>query len=373
MTYLDNAATSYPKPQQVTREVQRCLQSCGGNPGRGSHKMAVAAAEKIYETRELISSFVGSGDPENVIFTLNDTYALNMAIKGVLRPGDHVIISNLEHNSVYRPIKQMADYGLIDFSVFDAFAPQITGQIEGLIRPNTRAVIANHVSNICSRALPVSEIGRLCKKHGIMFILDAAQSAGHNELHMERMNIDILCAPAHKGLMGIQGCGFLVLREGLPLLETVIEGGSGVNSLEAQMPDQNPEHLEAGTLPTPAIAALGEGVKFVRSVGLEEIRQRTAHLYDLASDALSALPRVKIYAPEHRGSTLLFSVAGETSDRIASHLDGHGICTRSGFHCCPLGHAALGTPESGAVRVSFGYFNEPRDVDRLWKAMKEIL
>ena len=373
MTYLDNAATSYPKPPQVIREVQRCLKSYGGNPGRGSHKMAVRAAEKIYETRELVSSFVGCGNPENVIFTLNDTYALNMAIKGVLRPGDHVIISNIEHNSVYRPIRQMADYGLISFSVFDAFAPDITGQIEKLIRPKTRAVIANHVSNICSLALPAEEIGALCRTRKILFILDAAQSAGHTELDMERMNIDILCAPGHKGLMGIQGCGFMALRDNMPLLETVIEGGSGVNSLEPQMPDQNPEHLEAGTLPTPAIAALGEGIKFVRLVGTDEISRRTAHLCKLAIDALCSLPRVMIYAPKYQESTVLFSVTGESSDKISSLLDGRGICTRSGFHCCPLGHKALGTPQDGAVRISFGYFNEPSDVDRLWRAMKEIL
>ena len=372
MTYLDNAATSFPKPPQVLREVRKCLQSYGGNPGRGAHRLSVAAAEKIYETRELVSSFIGCGNPENVIFTLNDTYALNMAIKGTLRPNDHVIISNLEHNSVYRPIWTMSSYGLIEFSIFDAFASNVTEQIGKLIRPNTRAVIANHVSNICSRTLPVLEIGQLCKKHGVLFILDAAQSAGHIEINMDKMNVDILCAPGHKGLMGIQGCGFLALRDGLPLIDPIIEGGSGVNSLQPHMPDQNPEHLEAGTLPTPAIAALSEGIKFVSSIGVEEISRHTARLFDLTVDALSSLPGTTVYSPEHRGSTVLINMEGKASDEIASHLDGYRICTRSGFHCCPLGHSALGTPDGGAVRISFGFFNGEKDVDILWKALKSV-
>ncbi len=373
MIYFDNAATTFPKPPQVLREVQRCLSTYCGNPGRGSHRLSNAAGEKIYEVREQTADFLGCGNSENVVFTLNDTYALNMALKGILRPGDHVIISNFEHNSVYRPIRAMADCGLIRFSVFDATAPDVTEQMEKLIRPNTRAVIANQTSNICSLTLPVEKIGALCRARGMMFIVDGAQSAGHEEIDMAKMGIDILCAPAHKGLMGIQGCGLLVLREGLPMPEPIIEGGSGVNSLEAQMPDQLPERLEAGTLPTPAIAALGEGIKFVRSVGTDEIKRHTTHLFILTLDRLSSIKGVKVYAPKHQGSTLLFTVNGVPSDQVSEHLDRNGICTRSGFHCCPLGHSALGTPEDGAVRVSFGIFNRESETDALYRAVKELV
>ncbi len=373
MTYLDNAATSYPKPPQVLREVQKCLSSYCGNPGRGSHALSNAAGEKIYEVRELTAELFGCGNPENVIFTMNDTYALNMAIKGALRPGDHVLISNFEHNSVYRPVRLLADCGLIEYSVFDALSPNVTEQIAALVRPNTRAVIANHTSNICSLTLPMAKIGALCRKRGLLLIADAAQSAGHGEIQMEKMNIDILCAPAHKGLMGIQGCGLLAFRDGVPLTETLIEGGSGVNSLEAQMPEEAPERFEAGTLPTPAIAALGEGIKFVRSVGVSEIKCHVSRLFDLALDRLSSLPETVFYSPEHRGATLLFGINGKTSDQVSALLNDRGICTRSGFHCCPLGHAALGTPKDGAVRISFGYFNRESDVDKLYKAIKSIV
>lgn len=373
MIYLDNAATTFPKPPQVLREVQKCLSSYCGNPGRGSHRLSNAAGEKIYEVREQVADFFGSGNSENVVFTLNDTYALNLALKGFLHPGDHVIISNFEHNSVYRPIRAMADCDLIHFSVFDALAPDTVGQIEKLIRKNTRAVIVNHASNVCSLTLPAEKIGQLCRKHGILFILDAAQSAGHEEINMDKMGIDVLCAPAHKGLMGIQGCGLLVLREGLPLPETVIEGGSGVNSLEWQMPDRLPERLEAGTLPTPAIAALGEGIKFVRSIGTDEIRKHEEHLFVLTLDKLSSISGVRIYAPKYQGSTLLFTVDGIPSDTVSSHLDDRGICTRSGFHCCPSGHKALGTPNDGAVRVSFGIFNRESETDALYRAVRELV
>ena len=373
MIYLDNAATTFPKPPQVLREVQRCLSTYCGNPGRGSHRLSNAAGEKIFEVREQVSDFFCCPNPENVVFTLNDTYALNLALKGFLRPNDHVIISNFEHNSVYRPIRAMADCGLIQFNVFDASAPDAVGQIEKLIRPNTRAVVVNHTSNVCSLTLPVEEIGALCRTRGILFIVDGAQSAGHEDINMEKMGIDVLCAPAHKGLMGIQGCGFLVLRDGLSLPETVVEGGSGVNSLEAKMPDQLPERLEAGTLPTPAIVALGEGIKFVRSIGTDEIKRRTTHLFILTLDRLSSIKSVKVYAPKHQGSTLLFTVNGVPSDQVSEHLDRNGICTRSGFHCCPLGHEALDTPKDGAVRVSFGIFNRDSDTDALYRAVRELV
>ena len=262
MIYLDNAATSFPKPHRVVEEQLRCMQLYGGNPGRGSHALAMAAAEKIYECREELASFFGSPNLENVIFTMNTTMALNTAIKGLLRRGDHVLISDMEHNAVFRPIYKLSRDGVITYDVFQTFPTNATRTTDSIcasilekLRPNTRMLICAHASNICSATLPLAEIGALCRKKGILFLVDAAQSAGHLPINMVKMQIDALCAPGHKGLWGPQGCGVLILGEGI-VADTLIEGGSGYNSLEGNMPTEVPERYEAGTLPTPAIAGL---------------------------------------------------------------------------------------------------------------------
>jgi len=384
MIYLDNAATSFPKPPSVYKEVERCLRDYCGNPGRGSHKLSRISAEKIYETREEVASFFGSEHPENVIFTYNDTYALNTVIKGLLSYGDHVLISDMEHNSVYRPIASLAKRGVITYDVFDTMCLSplrsplgICEQISVRIRHNTKMLVATHSSNICSATLPLYEIGKICRANGIIFVVDAAQSAGHLPINMTKMNIDVLCAPAHKGLFGIQGCGFSILGERLTTEDILplplIEGGSGVNSLSPEMPDAPPERYESGTLSVPSIVSLGEGIKYLRCRGIEEIHEHETALYRRLSSMLSELRSIKIYAPEHVGSTLLFNVDGIPSERVAEMLDTHGICVRSGFHCSPLGHRTLGTGENGAVRVSFGAFNTPRDLDTLYFALKNII
>lgn len=378
MIYLDNAATSFPKPDEVICEVRRCLKSYCGNPGRGSHALSRISAEKIYETRELVSDLFSLGSPENVFFTYNDTYALNIILRGLLKKGDHVIISGAEHNSVYRPVADMKRKGIIDFDTFNFLqksgkytAREICASIRKLIKPNTKLLAATHISNVCSATLPVREIGEICRRHGIIFLLDAAQSAGHVDIDMQKMNIDVLCAPAHKGLFGIQGCGFAAIRSGL-LPAPLIYGGSGLNSLDEDMPQESPERYEAGTLSVPAIAALGEGIKFVKSIGLSTIHSIECSLWERLYEALSTMPRVKIYAPGDIGPALLFNIDGIPSERVAEALDGYGICVRSGFHCAPLAHRALETGENGAVRASFGYFNTTRDVDSLYYALKKL-
>ena len=314
MIYFDNAATSFPKPRRVVEEQMRCMQFYGGNPGRGSHALAMAAAQKIYECREELASFFGSSNPENVIFTMNTTMALNTAIKGMLRRGDHVLISDMEHNAVFRPIYKLAREGIIHYDVFDTFpnletrTPEmICTSILEKLRPNTRMLICTHASNICSASLPLKEIGALCRKKGILFVVDAAQSAGHLPINMVEMQIDALCAPGHKGLLGPQGCGILVLGEGI-VADTLIEGGSGYNSLEGTMPEEAPERYEAGTLPTPAIAGLLEGVREVRRFGIDHIHSHESALTARLCERLMAMPKVTLYAPHHIGSVLLFSL-----------------------------------------------------------------
>ena len=379
MIYLDNAATSFPKPRRVMEEQLRCMQFYGGNPGRGSHTLALAAAEKIYECREELSSFLGSDNPENVIFTMNTTMALNTAIKGLLRHGDHVLISDMEHNAVFRPIYKLARDGVITYDVFKTFPTNpsrkeemISASILEKIRPNTRMLICAHASNICSATLPLKEIGALCRKKGILFVVDAAQSAGHLPINMQEMKIDALCVPGHKGLWGPQGCGALVLNEGI-VADTLMEGGSGYNSLEGSMPEEAPERYEAGTLPTPAIAGLTEGIREVKRFGIDYIHSHECALIARLSERLTALPKVALYAPHHKGSVLLFSLKDISADRIGTFLNERGFCVRTGFHCAALAHATLETPSSGAVRVSPSLFNTTAQIDTFCDTLRELL
>ena len=379
MIYLDNAATSFPKPRSVIEEVARCMRLYCGNPGRGSHRMALAAAEKIYECRTEIASFFGSNHPENVCFTQNTTMALNLAIKGLLRDGDHVLISDMEHNAVYRPIYKLAEEGRITFDVFPTFvsetvssAARICTAIAHLTKPNTRMLICAHASNICSATLPLAQIGTFCKRKGIYFVVDAAQSAGHLPIDIEDMSIDALCVPGHKGLFGPQGSGFVLWREDVTA-KTLIEGGSGFHSLDGEMPLESPERFEAGTLPTPAIAGLCEGVREVSKIGPSEIAKREKHLTKRLYEMLSTVDGIEIYAPHHQGGVLLFNAKNVSADLLGTELDRRGICVRAGYHCAAIAHKTLQTPDGGAVRVSPGFYNKDSDIDAFYLAVKEIL
>ena len=381
LIYLDNAATTHPKPRRVYEESDSCLRTYCGNPGRSGHPLAMLASEKIFECRELVSAFFGSQSPENVIFTQNATYALNMAIKGLLHRGDHVLISDMEHNSVFRPIASAAKSGYIDYDVFPTVrngrgmsVDEIRRSILSLIRPGkTRLLIAAHIPNITSFVRPISMIGDLCRRNGILFICDAAQSAGHVPIDIKASRIDVLCAPAHKGLFGIQGCGFMLLGENCPPLSTLVEGGNGVNSLDSDMPELSPERFESGTLPTPAIAALAEGIKFLSAIDPKDIRRHEEMLWTRLYGALTSDKiKAKVYMPEAAGSVLLFNLPSHPADDVGRLLSKRGICIRSGYHCSALGHKALGTQDTGALRASFSVFNTKDDVDALCRALIDI-
>ena len=379
LTYLDNAATTYPKPTSVYNEVYRCMSRYCGNPGRGSHRLSLEASKKIFECRGLISDLVGVSDIERIIFTYNTTYALNTVIKGVLKPGDHVIISDMEHNAVLRPIWKLARDGVISYDVFSTMVADpikrspglICAKIASLIKPNTKMVICSHASNICSVTSPIKEIGEFCKRHALFFLVDGAQSVGIYDVDVDEMNIDALCFPSHKALYGPQGAGVIALGKNVSM-ETLIEGGNGVNSLEGEMPFYAPERYEAGTLATPVIAGLCEGVKKLLSLPKGEILEHERHLCSLATSALSDISDVTVYTPEYEGSVLLFNIGDKKSEAVAQSLDTFGICSRGGFHCSALGHKTLGTLSGGAVRVSFGMFNKKRDVDALASAVSQI-
>lgn len=378
MIYLDNAATSFPKPRSVTEEQAHCMRTYCGNPGRGSHSLAMRSAQKIYECRCEVAELFGSDTPENAVFTMNTTAALNTAIKGLLRTGDHVLISDMEHNAVYRPIYKLAREGRVSYDIFPTFpndpsrtAADICQAVERLIKPNTRMLVCAHASNICSATLPLCELGALCARHGILFVVDAAQSAGHIPIHMKDMSISALCVPGHKGLLGPQGCGVLLLADGV-YPDTLTEGGSGVHSLDGSMPDDAPERYEAGTLPTPAIVGLCEGIRAVRRMGVEELGAHEREMNTYLQERLLEFPRVTVYAPHHVGSVLLFNVDGLSADAVGAELNRRGICVRAGYHCAALGHATLGTPMGGAVRVSPGYATTTRHMDALLRAVRDL-
>ncbi len=378
MMYFDNAATTFPKPLAVVDEMRRCMMTYGGNPGRGAHSLSLAAARKVFDCRSELAELFGASDTDRVFFVPNTTYGINAVLKGLLRKGDHVIISDIEHNAVWRPVCKMAREGKIEYDVFKSFTgdirqtPQrICTSIAKLMRPNTRLVFCTHASNICSAMLPVAQIGGFCHRHGLLFAVDGAQSAGHEKIDMRSMNIDALCVPGHKGLYGPQGSGAVILGEGITL-DTLVEGGNGIDSLEAEMSLQAPERYEAGTVATPCIAGLCEGIRTVRRIGIESIAENERRLCRRLREMLGNSKSVETYAPEYEGSIVLFNVRGVPSERAASILDGQGVCVRGGYHCAALAHRTLGTPEGGAVRVSFGAYNKLAELDTLYKAIRTI-
>ncbi len=375
--YFDNAATTFPKPQSVIDSAYDCMENWCGNAGRGSHKLALKSADAIYSAREALASLF-SASVENVIFTLNTTQALNLAIKGVMSRGGHILLSDMEHNSTLRPIARLAQGRRLTYDIYPTHKNGIPLSTEEIIsgiihrlRPNTKMVCAIHTSNICSYSLPIREIGALCHRHGLLFSVDAAQAAGHADISLNDDNIDLLSLPSHKGLYAPQGAGALIIRDGLTL-DTIIEGGNGVNSLELSMGKISPERYEGGTLCTPAIAGICAGVDFINNIGISTISTHECSLWRRAYSQLSCIDGVSIYAPESVGGTLLFNIDGQDSDEVGVWLSERGICVRTGYHCAPLAHKALGTPDGGAVRVSFSVFNTEGEVDELCRAVREI-
>ncbi len=373
MIYLDNAATTFPKPRRVVEEVKRCIERYCGNPGRGSHRLAMAAAEKIYTCRELLCDLVGAPAPERVIFTQNTTYALNFAIKGSFCEGDHILFSELEHNAVRRPILALCAAHRITADVFPVVGlteAELLAELERRITPKTRGIVCTHASNICSISLPLAAIGRLCGRRGLLFLVDAAQSAGRLLLHMGEMHVDALALPGHKGLYGIQGCGALVLGEKL-LPEPLLEGGSGVDSIPAEMPELPPERYEAGTLPTPAIVGLTEGIRSLQNGQMQAVAKHEAELFCALRERLASLPDVVLYQPQAVGSVLLFNKKQMPAAELGRRLAKDGICVRAGLHCAPTAHRALGTPQDGAVRIGLGRYNTKAHLDALWRALRK--
>ena len=378
MIYLDNAATSWPKPEAVYQAMDNLMRHTGASPGRSGHLLTVTAARIIYETREALCQFLGIADPSHVVFTSNATEALNLAIRGLLHIGDHAITSSLEHNSVMRPLRALEKKG-VEVSVVNCAADGSLdpGDIERAIRPYTKLVVLSHASNVVGTILPVAEVGRIAREHSIPLLVDAAQSAGCYPIDVEAMNIDLLAFSGHKSLFGPQGTGALYMRPGTESqLEPLKYGGTGSYSEYEHQPDFLPDKYESGTPNTVGLAGLGAGVRFVMQEGLSTIRQKEERLTRLLMEGLAAIPGVDIHGKSHPGERVAivsFNISGLTPSEVALQLEeDFRIMCRPGLHCSPVAHKTLGTFPRGSVRLSPGHFNSGHDIERTVEAVSQI-
>lgn len=375
MIYFDNAATTMRKPDCVVQAVTEALCSMG-NSGRGVHEGALSASRIIYDTRIALAELFGAESPERIAFAANSTQALNIAIKGVLNPGDHVITTALEHNSVLRPLYELEDKGVqLTILPADKAGNVRYEDFEREIRPNTRAIVTTHGSNLTGNLLDIGRLGGIAKKYGLLYIVDASQTAGVFDIDVQQMHIDILCFTGHKGLLGPQGTGGLYVRDGVEV-RPLLSGGSGVQTYLRSHPAQMPTALEAGTLNGHGIAGLGAAVRHILDTGMETIRQKEQALMWEFYTQVRQIPGITVYgdfSTQNRCPIVTLNVrdydSGEVSDALASE---YGIATRSGAHCAPLMHKALGTVEQGAVRFSFSHYNTEEEINFAVSALREL-
>lgn len=376
MIYFDNAATSFPKPTIVYDRIMEVMKEYGANPGRAGHKMALKAGREIYETREILAKLFNIKNPMNVIFTFNCTDGLNLGIKGILKAGDHVVTTSMEHNSVLRPLKHLGREGVeVTIVQGDSKGRVSPSDIESAIKSNTKMIITTHVSNLTGTIMPIMEIGKIARKHGLIYMVDGAQSAGVYDIDVEKMNIDLLAFPGHKGLLGPQGTGGLYIREDLKLKE-LKEGGTGSASDILYQPDILPDKFESGTPNAPGIIGLGEGVKYILETGMGNIRKKEEELTSHFIEELLKIDGIKIYGPlnaKEQGAVVTLNIRDEDSSEVSYILDEeYNIGVRSGLHCAPLAHKTVGSFKQGAVRFSFGPFNTHEEIEMGVKAIKKI-
>ena len=374
MIYLDNAATSYQKPEAVYQAVQEAMYHMG-NSGRGAHGASLDASRQIYSARELLAELFHAGDPSRVAFTANSTESLNMAVFGLFGPGDHVITTMLEHNSVLRPLYLLEEAGLeLTILPADQNGCICYEDIEQAIRPNPKGIICTHASNLTGNMVDIGRIGRFCRKKGLLFVVDASQTAGVFDINMEEMGIDVLCFTGHKGLLGPQGTGGICVRQGVAVRPLIV-GGSGVHSYSKSHPEDMPTALEAGTLNGHGIAGLYAALRYIQETGMEQIKERELSLMRQFYDGVRTIPGVTIYGDftGQRAPIVSLNIrdydSGEVADELAYHYE---IYTRAGAHCAPLMHRALGTESTGAVRFSMSHFNTEAEIDEAVRAVHEI-
>lgn len=373
--YLDNAATTLYKPPGVAEAVVQAMATMG-NASRGAHSRALQAARGVYDTRRKLARLFGCPQADHVVFTCNATEALNIAIRGVLSPGDHVISTDLEHNSVLRPLYHMEGQGVaLDFVPADRHGSVSPHDFEPLIRSNTRAIVCTHASNLTGNLVDIAGVGAVAKAHGLLFVVDASQTAGAVPIQMEEMGIDIVCFTGHKGLMGPQGTGGLCIRPGIEIRPWKV-GGSGVQSYRKTQPEEYPTRLGAGTLNSHGILGLSAALDFILETGVETIGRRERQLMERFYQSVSRLPGVTVYGDftgGDRAAIVALNIkdldSGEVSDFLSQEYD---IATRPGAHCAPRMHQALGTTGQGAVRFSFSWYNTEEEVDAAAAAVADL-
>lgn len=377
MIYFDNAATSFPKPDKVYDKIMKVMKEYGANPGRSGHSLSLKVSREIFQTRDLIAELFNVDNPMNIVFTFNCTESLNLGIKGILKPGDHVITTSMEHNSVLRPIRHLRE-NKVESTIVDANKEGIVDPIDikKAIRPNTRLIVVTHISNLTGTIQPIKEIGRIAKENNIYYLVDAAQSAGVYDIDVEKMNIDILAFPGHKELLGPQGTGGLYIRDGIDI-EEIFQGGTGSTSDSLDQPEIKPDKYESGTSNAPGIIGLGEGVRYVLNRGIDNIRQYKKDLTKYFIENLKEIEGVNIYGPldiNKQAAVVSLNVRDISSSEIAYILDDqYNIAVRSGMHCAPLAHKTIGSFQQGTVRFSFGIFNTYDEIDYAIKSIKEIV
>ena len=376
--YLDNAATSWPKPETVYQAMDSFMRNTGANPGRSAHQLSIEAGRTLYETREALATLFGTGDPTRIVFTSNATEALNVVIRGLLHAGDHVITSSMEHNSVMRPLRDMERKG-VEVSVVKCSPEGFLDphDIEQAIGGNTRLIVLNHASNVVGTLLPVDEVGRIARRRGVLLMVDAAQTAGCYPLDVEGMYIDLLAFSGHKGLYGPQGTGGLYIRKGIESgIEPLKHGGTGSHSEYEYQPDFLPDKYESGTPNTVGLAGLCAGVRFVLSQGLATIRRREQNLAQSLVDGLKSIPGVTVYGNGDAGkqvAVVSFTISGLMPSEMATQLEEeYQIMCRPGLHCAPAAHKTLGTYPQGTIRLSPGHFSSDEDIEKTLEAVREI-
>lgn len=373
MVYLDNAATTGKKPEAVIQAVNKALREYSANPGRSGHRLSEKAALAVYSARERASAMFGAQGAENVAFTGGCTHSINAVLKGVLKPGERILISSLEHNSVLRPLHSLSAKVDIAEASFDK-DDETVERFESLLRPDTKMVFITGASNVIGKCLPVSAIGALCRERGIPFGVDAAQTAGVIPIDMQRDNIDFLCIAPHKGLYAPMGVGILIARKPLPF--TVIEGGTGTDSANPLQPDTLPERIESGTVNVPGIIGAAAGMEFVSSRGINNIHRREMQHIRRIYSALSSMPGVILYTPMPQPSgwapVLSFNIRGIPSFETAEKLNRRGIASRAGLHCAPGAHRQLGTLEYGTVRICPSIFTNDNETEYFISCVKQL-
>ncbi len=376
MIYFDNAATSFPKPAEVIKTVNSAFNLYGANPGRSGHNFSISAANQVYLCRESINRFFNGYGAEFVSFFPNCTYALNTAIKGIVKKGEHIIISSLEHNSVLRPVHKLKEENFADYSIFKVGKTndETIENLKKTFKKNTKLCVVTAVSNVFGNILPLKELSQLAHENGALFFVDGAQGAGVVELDMEKQGIDCLCVPGHKGLMGPMGTGAL-LHKNLEF-STIIEGGTGSKSFDFSQPEEYPERLESGTLNVPCLCGLRKGIEIVERRGVDRIFAKESRFANAISDGLKQMPGVILYRDYYDSSRyaplVSFNIENLHSEQVSAYLNDNGIAVRGGFHCSPLAHISNKTEKQGAVRISPSIFNEEKDIKILLNLVRKI-